>query len=83
MLRFAVLAVAAFALSAPASAEQATRKDNKSDVDRIVCKKEDTIGSRLAAKKVCLSVAEWRRLAELNREETERAQHNARAPEGN
>ena len=44
---------------------------DKSDVNRIVCKREETIGSRLAAKKVCLTVQEWEDLAKGSREDTE------------
>lgn len=83
MLKAIIISAAALAVSVPAAAQEQAAKDRKSDVERIVCKKEETIGSRLAAKKVCMTVSEWRRHADLNREETERAQLNARAPESN
>jgi hypothetical protein len=32
---------------------------NKSDLDKVVCEKEETMGTRLGAKKVCMTVAQW------------------------
>lgn len=32
---------------------------NKSDLDRVICEKQETIGTRLGAKKVCMTVAQW------------------------
>jgi hypothetical protein len=32
---------------------------NKSDLDRVVCEAEDTLGTRLGAKKVCMTVSQW------------------------
>lgn len=55
----------------------------KDDSNKIVCKKEEQIGTRLGAKKVCMTVADWQRIAQLNREETERAQINAPARSSN
>jgi hypothetical protein len=46
----------------------------KGDPERIVCKKEETIGTRLGSKKVCLTVADWNALARENRERTEQIQ---------
>jgi len=50
----------------------------KGDPNRIVCQKEETIGTRLGAKKVCLTVAEWQQRAKEDREQTERVQSGAR-----
>jgi len=85
MFKLSVLggAVALMALPIAAQAEPVKSAGAKSDGNKIVCKKEEQIGSRLAAKKVCMTVEEWRRVADLNREETERAQLNARAPAAN
>jgi hypothetical protein len=33
--------------------------ENKSDLNRVVCEKQETLGSRLGAKKVCMTVAQW------------------------
>jgi hypothetical protein len=57
--------------------ESAAKYDaKKSDADRIICQKEEQIGTRLAPKKVCLTVREWAERAQLNRAETERVQQN-------
>jgi len=32
---------------------------NKSDLDKVVCEKQETMGTRLGAKKVCMTVAQW------------------------
>ena len=32
----------------------------KSDVDKVVCRMQDEIGSRLRAHKVCMTVGQWR-----------------------
>jgi hypothetical protein len=73
-----ILAAApAIAQTAPAQAprSQPVASTDTSDANRIVCKREDTIGSRLAAKRVCLTVQEWKDRANHYRDETERIQH--------
>jgi hypothetical protein len=52
----------------------------KNDPNRIICQKEEQIGTRLAPKKVCLTAKEWAERAQLNRTETERVQQNAIIP---
>ena len=75
-----LLAAVAMLLPSAASSQVVTsyRTNNeaelKGDPDRVVCKKEETIGTRLGAKKVCLSVADWNALARENRERTEQIQ---------
>lgn len=85
MAKLAYLAGLALVLGSPtiaqtAPADQPIVKDSptadKNDPNRIVCKREEQIGSRLTAKKVCLTVKEWQDLAQANREEVERAQLN-------
>lgn len=48
----------------------------KSDVNKLICKREEQIGSRLGAKKVCLTQKQWTDRAEFDREQTERIQQN-------
>lgn len=50
----------------------------KGDPNRIVCQKEETIGTRLGAKKVCLTVAEWQARQRDDRDQLERVQSGAR-----
>jgi len=67
-----------FSSAAPAQPITSYRSINeappKGDADKIVCKREETIGTRLGAKKVCLTVAEWTELARTHRERTEQIQ---------
>lgn len=58
-----------------ASASEAAGK--ASDVNKVVCKREESIGSRLAAKKVCLTVQEWTERERISKDATERWQQSA------
>ena len=60
---------AAVAAPAPSAAKPSP---NKTDLDKIVCEKQDTTGKRLGAKKVCLTVAQW---LEFRRDEQDQLQH--------
>jgi len=53
--------------------------DKGPDANKIVCKTQDTIGSRLGAKKVCLTVQEWKEQADFYRDQTEGWQRQAPA----
>ena len=55
----------------PAAAAQDVQSSDSSDARRIVCKKEESIGSRLGAKKVCMTVQEWEQSAKEHRDQTE------------
>ena len=68
----------AVAQTAPVQAAQAEDipSADSSDVNRIVCRKTEKIGSRLGAKKVCLTVKEWQDRASADREETDRVQRD-------
>lgn len=77
-----VMASPAAAQTTPAS-PPATNASAESDALKIVCKKEEAIGTRLGAKKVCLTVQEWKDLAEANREHTEKAQRESGFRSGN
>lgn len=57
--------------AAPGKA-QAKPSSSKTDLDRVVCEKQDTTGSRLGAKKVCLTVAQW---LEFKKDEQDQLQH--------
>lgn len=52
----------------------------KGDPDKIVCQKEEKIGTRLGAKKMCLTVSEWQQRAKVHREQTERLQMGVCTP---
>jgi invasion protein IalB len=74
------ITIFALMISSAATAQTATpyRIENaapaKTDADKIVCKKQEVIGSRLGAKKVCLTVSEWDERAKNDRERTEHVQ---------
>jgi hypothetical protein len=59
---------------APTQAAQPAAANAKSDLDRMVCEKEDTIGTRLGARKVCKTVREWQEQRRVQREEAEKVQ---------
>jgi hypothetical protein len=78
MAKYAWIAGALVAVAAPVLAQGATAPKSQqiattdtSDANRIVCKKEEKVGTRLGAKKVCLTVKEWEDLAKGAREDTE------------
>jgi hypothetical protein len=91
---FRVLAAASLLsiVAAPAVAQssssavgqpQPVASTDKSDVNKIVCKKEEKLGSRLGGKKVCLTVQEWEDMAKAARDDTEAVQRGARtSPSG-
>lgn len=68
--------VAAQTAPLPAAQAQDIPSTDKSDVNRIVCRKQETVGSRLGAKKVCLTVKEWQERTAADREETDRVQRD-------
>ena len=79
---FKGLGVVAGLFATAAVAQSTTYASNnpaplKNDDNKIVCQKQEQIGTRLAPKKVCMTVREWRDRELANREETERAQTNA------
>jgi hypothetical protein len=45
--------------------------------NRIVCEVEDTIGSRLGARKICKTVLEWQQMRSEHRESIEKIQQNS------
>lgn len=77
MLR--LLAAAAVLLGSVTPAQVTSYTSNNpppvdGDQHKIVCKKEEKIGTRLGAKKVCLTVAEWSERTRAHQERTERIQ---------
>lgn len=86
MIRFACVTVALMMAASPALAQSAptatpVAKDNptsdSSDANRIVCKMDEAIGTRLGGKKVCLTVQEWKERADAHREHTEKIQQQS------
>lgn len=82
MFKSSVALVLMFASSAGAQSTSYVTSNPapiKGDPNRMVCQKEDKIGTRLGGEKVCHTVAEWREIYEGNRDNVERLQMGARA----
>lgn len=79
----ALFLIAAAVVAAPVAAQSVTpappvsSDTKKSDVNKLVCQRQDEIGSRLSAKKVCMTVKEWQEFRAQNRETLERWQQSA------
>lgn len=50
------------------------------DPNKVVCEKEDKIGTRLGGERVCHTVAEWNQIHDGVRENVERMQMGVRVP---
>ena len=91
MLKFAYVAGVLALIASPAIAQQAPASPQaqdaaateSTDLNKVVCRKEDTLGSRLGAKKVCLTRKQWEELAQANREHTEKIQRESGVRSGN
>ena len=79
MMKTMTLALACV-IAVPAAAQTGTSTPPASQtakpnpLDKIVCRTEEALGSRLNTKRVCQTVREWRQDAEASREATERMQ---------
>jgi hypothetical protein len=78
MLKILPIALAAI-VSAPVAAQTAPTKatqasNEKNDLERIVCERQEQIGSRLGARKVCKTVREWQEQRRIQRSEVEKVQ---------
>ncbi len=49
-------------------------------LDRIICRTEEGLGSRLNRKKVCMSVRDWKNQADETRKEVEKLQQLTQNP---
>jgi hypothetical protein len=76
-MRFTVAAIVVLGLvSTTAFARE--KKAEAKDPNRIICEKQEVVGSRLATKRICMTAAEWdaRRLEErqtIDRTQVQRA----------
>lgn len=67
------------ALSAAAPSAE---KDSKKDPNRMICEKQEELGSRLSTKRVCRTAAEWEAIRHEARQNLERAQTNRGTADG-
>ena len=63
---------------APAPEKAAPKKQDKNavDLDKIVCEKQETTGTRLGARKICLTVAQWNEFRSDERDQLQHLQSN-------
>jgi len=73
--------LAALGLVSTAAAEE--NKTPVKDPNRVICEKQEVLGSRVATKKVCLTAAQWEERKREDREAIEKGQKQARGPNGN
>ncbi|TXC73550.1 hypothetical protein FSZ31_02035 [Sphingorhabdus soli] len=58
--------------SSRASPDATQQGDNP---DRVICRRQEVVGTRLAKKRVCATAAEWERIHADERQATERIQN--------
>ena len=61
-------------ISTPAFSEGTQQQSNKKDPNEVVCERQEEIGSRLSAVRVCKTRAEWAEERRLTRQDIEHAQ---------
>ena len=86
MKYFVAFSAIALAVSSSASAKDKSEttvtvkedkmagKEDMGDPTRMICRKQETTGSRLGSKRVCATAAEWDARKQQNREAVERSQ---------
>ncbi|HEX6741026.1 MAG TPA: hypothetical protein VF079_04430 [Sphingomicrobium sp.] len=75
-----VLSAAAASASTPAPGQSSTAP--KDDPNRIICEKVQETGSRLNARKTCMTAAQWVEQRKRDREAVEDAQRQKAEPAG-
>lgn len=63
-----------FTLAAMATPVVAKDKGKGSDPNRMICRTEQVIGSRLASKRTCMTAMQWTQLEREQREGVDRVQ---------
>lgn len=69
-----VLIASSATAQAPAVAQSDSSEKAKNPADRVVCEVEEKTGSRLGARRVCLTVFQWEEKRREHRDATERVQ---------
>lgn len=84
-MKYVLSALAALVLAAPAlaagqgepeKAAPSTEEVTDASQNRMICKRQKSTGSRLGAKKVCMTAAQWAQMQREQRQTTERNQAN-------
>ena len=76
MIAVATPAAAQISIGSDRAAPAPVMKDGK-DPNRIICERQQEVGSRLAAKKVCKTALEWQEERSANRRTLEDVQRQA------
>jgi len=63
---------------APQAASQAAKPENP--LDKMVCRYEETIGTRLGSHKVCATLREWKDQEDENRQSVEKIEQGQGVP---
>lgn len=82
MMKFALLMAGLSMISGAAVAQTQTQPvpapvppakvaKSKSDVDKVICRSQDTLGSRLQAHQVCMTLEQWQQYAYENRQKAQ------------
>ncbi|MEO8455921.1 MAG: hypothetical protein ABI454_12255 [Sphingomicrobium sp.] len=81
LLALAAMPAVAQVTPAPAPSQQTAAADPKANpLDKMVCRYEDTVGTRLGSHKVCATVREWKDQEDENRQEADRMQQGQGVP---
>lgn len=85
-MRALILLLLAAFVAAPAVAQVPTNapepagpQTKPSPLDRVICRTEEGLGSRLNKQKVCMTLREWRDQQNLNQETLQKLQQQAEA----
>jgi invasion protein IalB len=81
------IAAALILIATPASADQQTQANpntaaNAKDPSRIICEKMEETGSRLSARRVCMTAQQWEDRRRTDREGVENVQNTRTEPSG-
>ena len=70
-----LFALAAACAATPALAADTASSKSSRDPNRVVCRSEQVVGSRLAKAERCMTAAEWAEVKRLDREAIEKRQN--------
>jgi hypothetical protein len=78
MLKSLLIVLSSVALVAPAAAQSGptdpaapSSQSKLKDPNHVICEKQEEIGSRLGAKRICHTAAEWQQIRQQNREQVD------------
>jgi hypothetical protein len=69
-----IAALSALALLGP-SAMAETAKTPKED--KVICKRQEAVGTRLGGKRICMKASEWKAAADMHKDELDREQRQS------